>query len=202
LSYPTAHALRRFFVCGLLSFGDFLATTIILGEQMPSVAKLMVLQYLVLFIVVHNLKSKQIYDEFKNSYYRTLIFLVEAYIKSTTLATAIHYQMGSTPSVLSGVLALALVFMKCLVTPLIYFLDSFFCVRIPLAQVSYKELVTQLKTALLVGPVLVFAAVVSGEVKTDYFFLSGLSLAKGLANAYFVLLYALESSEYNKYFKL
>mmetsp|Transcript_24264 Transcript_24264/g.43175 ORF Transcript_24264/g.43175 Transcript_24264/m.43175 type:complete len:225 (+) Transcript_24264:1327-2001(+) len=202
LSYPHANAYRKFVVCAMLTFGDFLFTTLVLGEDFPAVAKIMVLQYLVLFIVVHNLKIKQVYDEFKNSYYRTAIFLVEAYIKSTTLASTVHYLYGAEPDLNRAALAFALILGKCLVTPVVYFLDSFFCVRIPLAQVSTRELKSQFKAGLLVGLVLLAAAFVTGEVKGDYYFFSGLSYPKGIANVYFILLYILESTEYNRFFKI
>lgn len=202
LSYPNAHAIRKFVVCGLLCFGDFLATTLVLDQVIPSIAKIMVLQYFVLFIVVHNLKLKQVYDEFKNSYYRTAIFLAEAYIKSTSLASVAHFVYGSHPDASKVAIVFGLIVMKNLITPSIYFLDCFFCVRIPLAEVSTKELLIQLRSGLIAGIVVVFAALLGGEVVADFYYFGGMSLAKGIANIYFILLYILESTEYNRYFKL
>ena len=200
-AYPKCNVLRKLLVCGTLSFADMIVSAWLLNAELPKVMHVLVLQFLVLFLIVHNVDTAARQTEFSSSYFRAFIFFTEAYVKSTSLTASLGFYMaGQSFSYLPFLLGMGLGSAKLVVMPAVTYLDRFFCEQVPLAEISKEDVVVFGKCGVFLSSLLLVLQTVTERASSDFYFSSQLSVCKVVANVYFLLWYSLDAVDPEKQF--
>mmetsp|Transcript_15659 Transcript_15659/g.28512 ORF Transcript_15659/g.28512 Transcript_15659/m.28512 type:complete len:244 (-) Transcript_15659:617-1348(-) len=193
---PGARDIRTFLELFLLCFGDLFVTCLLLTEEPPAEIWIMLAQFFLLLTFVHVLKSKGGFEEFRDSYYRVALFLAEAYIQSTSVATAVQVILQRNPfSYLVCSFCIFTVIAKMTTSPLVALAGTFWSGAEDKHQ--WRELKTEAKKGFFLGLILVGVALTTKLSAEDWFFATNASVAKTVANTYFLMLYSLEAIQYS-----
>jgi hypothetical protein len=196
---PGAKDLKALFACFAQCFGDLFVTCLILLKWPPPETWILLAQFFLLLLFVRTLKVPEVFDEFRNSYYRTGLFLAEAYLKSTSLAAGVQELLArqSSDSSLTYITLIHCVVLgmcKLTVGPAVSLVSTHW--GVPWNAVPLRELKVQAKTGFFLCPMLMAIALATHDEHTDnWFFSTETSVVKAVANTYFMMLFTLDAVE-------
>jgi hypothetical protein len=207
MTYPKAHPARKFIVCFFITFSDLFVSMVVLQQEPPPILKVLIPQYIVLYLVVYKLTMRELYIEFGNNYYRSAIFLLAAYVKSTSLVSTLQsliVEQGFNQ--ITFLIGLGIGIMKLCSVPIVYILDSFFCVKITLKNISISELVVMMKNGAFLSSLILAYFGAQGmeecdsEYRREFYYCALTTIPKTFANMYFLIWYTVDNIDYSSYF--
>jgi hypothetical protein len=195
---PGAKGLKAISVCFAQCFGDLFVTCLMLLKWPPPETWILLAQFFVLLLFVRTLKVPEVFDGFRNSYYRTGLFLGEAYLKSTSLASGIQelltgYSSEVTLTYFPLIYCVILGMCKLTVGPAVTLISTHW--GLPWDKVPLRELKVQAKTGFFLSPMLMAIALATQVHADNWFFSTERSVAKAVANTYFMVLFTLDAVE-------
>ena len=199
LTFPKAGVLRSFFTTLGICLGDLFLTCSVL--DFSGNFSFLVLQYFLIYSCFLILSTREIYSALKNEALRTTLFAGEALWRANFLVWSIASLVASLggisyESVLVGICMGAL---KVAVAPMVYLLDSFFCLDIPVRDISLRGLKDYVKQGVVVSIASLVLATYTGNIQVPE--LIGKTYANIFASLYFMMWYAKDSVEYGEFFR-
>lgn len=211
LTYPDSQIIRHFIVTFLLAFADlaFIENfswayrhSTSSYERLNQNCKVLLLEFFSLFILIKMMSKKEIYLEFKNSVIRTVIFLLEAYLKADGMVRTLQLIMGNTPTNLDEY-----VFIKCVMIcglqatlpGLIYLADTFFCCDVPIRSISLNGVIVLGKTGIIISVVGMVVEILQETLSNTVKF-ANVPYSALVIYAYYLFIYSHDSIKYAKHF--
>lgn len=192
IANPTSLELKAILVCFMNCFGDLMVTCLLLLEWPPKETGILIAQFVLLLLFVRTLKVPEVHDEFRNSYYRTALFLGEAYLKSTSLSSALQTLLSRYGlTYLSLLYGIIVGVCKMSIGPVASLLTKYW--GMPWSRITWRSLKVQAKTGFFLSPMLMAIALATDVRVNDWFFSTDASMAKAVANTYFLLLFTLDA---------
>ena len=211
LTYPESDKIRHLIVTTLLAFGDMLFIRIIkaLYESISSPCEIIsknyrvfFLEFLLLFIVVKMMSKKEIYVEFRNSILRTIVFSLEGFLKARGMIETLLIITNSNGNVINEevlIQGLIICGIQSTIPGLIYLLDTFFCLDIPLRQISMNGVLILGKTGIVISGIGMIIEFIQKDFPPPLYF-NHTPYSTLVIYAYFLFTYGNDSLRYAKHF--
>ena len=144
LTYPDSFKIRHFLMTFLLSFGEIMYIKLISNYYKYSKKDLvtsktmtvLLIEYLLIFFISKMVSKKGIYVEFSSSVLRTIIFLLEGYLKAKRILESLDIVTDGDMNQERFVQGLLVCGLQSCIPGLVYLIDTFFCLDIPLRDIS------------------------------------------------------------------
>lgn len=210
LTYPESDKIRHFIVTALLSFGDMLFIRTVRScqdykDQATDTEKnhrVLILEFFLLFAVVKMMTKKEIYTEFRNSILRTIVFCLEGFLKARgiieTLMIMTDKKEGNIPEEVF-IKALVVCAVQSMIPGLIYLADTFFCLDVPLRQISVNGVIMLGKTGIVISGVGMIVEFIQRNFEPQPYF-NHMPYSNLVIYTYFLFIYGNDSLRYAKHF--
>ena len=211
LTYPESDKIRHFIVTTLLTFGDTLFIRICRSlnesndkslENTPKNYRVLFLEFLLLFIVVKMMSKKEIYVEFRNSILRTIVFCLEGFLKARGMIETLLIITSSNGNIMNEEIlmkGLIICGMQSTIPGIIYLLDTFFCLDVPLREISINGVLMLGKTGIVISGVGMIIEFIQKDFTPPLYF-NHTPYSNLVIYAYFLIIYGNDSLRYAKHF--
>jgi hypothetical protein len=206
LSYPDSYNIRHFIVTLMLSFGNIIFIKLL--RQSYNVAKdnenikILFLEFFVLFLGLKMMSKKKIYTEFSDSVLRTVVFLTGGYFKAFTIIETFKVMLSDLDPISQEVFIKALLVsgVQSTIPGVVYLIDTFFCLDIPVRQISFNGIISLWKIGFFIGAIGMIAAVI-WEKRLEFGCFVAYPCQNLLIYLCFLFIYGVESFNYGRNFK-